>query len=276
MQNFDPKLFESQNQPARKQTNTSSERAVRRTDRVDDDDKNRKKFRLDEKKTKSKGSEESKKELSKSDLPSAFSLASRGALKDSTEKESDDSSGDERFSGKDENSDEKSTKSDDTHKVVNPITSKLESVKGEMKAEAVSKSAKAARTQLEQLLKTVVDSITQMKLEGKSETTVVIKHPPLFANAKLTLTSFDTAKGEFNITFSELNAKAKDVLDMQMSRESLARHLEEKGYVTHILVATTEKEETLLTAAEADPREKQEGGEQQKDKGEEEKREKRR
>ncbi len=264
MQNFDPKLFESQNLPERKQSNTASDRAVRRTDKSDEGRRSRKKFKLEEKKSKSK--ETDKKGESKTELPSAFSLAAKGALKDSTEKEFDDSD-EEYVPGEDKDLKEKPVKDNNLVKDAKPLTSKLETVQDDIKAEAAVKSSKTARIQLEELLRKVIDSITQMKLDGKNEMTVVIKHPPLFANAKLTLTSFDTAKGEFNITFSELNAKAKELLDMQMSRESLMKTLEEKGYITHIMVATTEKEETLLTASESNPREQQQqGGEQEGEK----------
>ncbi len=263
MQNFDPKLFESQNLPERKQSNTVSDRAVRRTDSADEGRRSRKKFKLEEKKSKSK--EPDKKEESKSELPSAFSLAAKGTLKDSTEKEFDDSD-EEHVPEEDKDLKKKPVKDDSQVKEVKPLASKFEAVQDDIKAEAAVKSSKTARIQLEELLKKVIDSITQMKLDGKNETTVIIKHPPLFANAKLTLTTFDTAKGEYNITFSELNAKAKQLLDMQMNRELLMKTLEEKGYMMHIMVATTEKEETLLTASETNPREQQQSGQKEGEK----------
>src|SRR5262249_54268378 len=92
---------------------------------------------------------------------------------------------------------------------------------------------------LQEIINQLVDKVTEMKEGGRTETIVTLKHPPILAGADLTLTAFDSAKGEFNIAFSNLTQAAKNLLDMRVNQESLLLALEKKGYAVHILTTTT-------------------------------------
>lgn len=94
----------------------------------------------------------------------------------------------------------------------------------------------------------IVNKIYTVKLDGKTDTVVTFnqQNDNLLAGAKLTISSYDTATGQFNLTFSELSPTAKRILDMQQTQNSLMLALEKKGYMLHILVVTTEKEDNNL------------------------------
>ena len=53
------------------------------------------------------------------------------------------------------------------------------------------------------------------------------------------MSAFDSAKGEFNISFENLTQAAQNLINLQANRDSLLHALEQKGYNVHILVATT-------------------------------------
>ena len=276
MQPFDPKLFENQNSPAKKLSRASSDRAVDRTREVDEGkERKTKKFSLD------KGKKEKKKEgkvaKDKSDeLPSAFSLAAKPPKKafgeNKEEFDPDELASREEVLESDKEARD-TVKSRDRSDFARPDfqqeQAQAESVAA---AQSAAGTTKVSKTQMDLMMKLLAKAITQMKTEGTTETTVSIKNIPLFEGAKLTVTAFDTAKGEFNITFSELSAEAKQMLDNQQVKESMLRHLEERGYLVHIMVTSTEKEETLLTA-EAQDLEREHGEEEQQEKEREEKEE---
>ncbi len=64
----------------------------------------------------------------------------------------------------------------------------------------------------------------------------------MFEGSELVVTSYDSARGEFNIAFTNLTQEAKQLLDSQ--RASLMRDLADSGYVAHIVVVTTEALQT--------------------------------
>jgi hypothetical protein len=82
---------------------------------------------------------------------------------------------------------------------------------------------------------------------GKTDTTLTLKHPPLFAGANVTVTAFKSAKGEFNITFENLNPQAKVLIDLAENQNALRNSLEQKGYMVHIVIATTTTLENTQT-----------------------------
>jgi len=272
--NFDPKLFEQQNAPSKKTPRTSSDRAVDRAREADEGQhKKARKFSLDEGEKKEKKKEGKVAKEKSSDLPSAFSLAARPPKKGLGEKKEefdpDEAASREEVAEKEQEA-RQQVKQRESSDFARPDYQQeqalSESVAAADRAAGVTKQSKA---QLDLMEKLLAKAITQMKADGKTETTISIKNIPLFANAKVTVTSFESAKGEFNVTFSELSNEAKQLLDNQQVKESMLRHLEERGYMVHILVATTEADETLLTAEAHELAEEQGEEEKEQDKDEE-------
>lgn len=96
-----------------------------------------------------------------------------------------------------------------------------------------------------QRIKEIVDQISKADLYsikdgGKTETVVVLKDIKMFEGAKVIVTSFDSAKHEFNISFENLSQQAKNLLDLPQNREALMQALAQKGeWVVHQVITTT-------------------------------------
>ena len=111
---------------------------------------------------------------------------------------------------------------------------------------------------MQELINLMVKEAQSMEAEGKTDTTVTLKYPPIFEGAQLIVTSFDSARGEFNISFENLTAAAQQLISMRENKESLLHALEQKGYHVHIVTASTIDEQRLFTAhVEDNPRERQ-------------------
>ncbi|MBT13079.1 MAG: hypothetical protein CMI02_13710 [Oceanospirillaceae bacterium] len=106
-----------------------------------------------------------------------------------------------------------------------------------------------AKTDLYALVDQISSKLYTVKMGDVTDSVLTIKNPPVFAGSELTVTSYDTAKGEFNIAFSGLTQEAKALIDSQQSR--LMQALEERGYVAHIVVTSTEPREITLAQAES-------------------------
>lgn len=85
----------------------------------------------------------------------------------------------------------------------------------------------------------VVDSVYTLDQSGKTETIVTLKNMPLFNDARIILTSFNTAPKEYNVAFENLRPDAKQVIDQNLNTLRVA--LDDQGFVNviHILSTTT-------------------------------------
>lgn len=133
---------------------------------------------------------------------------------------------------------------------------------------------RSSAAQMQEIVDQIIQKLYTVSTYGRTDTLVTLRHPPLFAGASVILTSFDTAKGEFNITFENLTQAAKQVLDMRSNQDSLKLALEQKGYIVHIITATTLSETTDLVSGRSnrDNRERDarsDDGRQQKEQEEE-------
>lgn len=117
-------------------------------------------------------------------------------------------------------------------------------------------------------IQAIVDQIikklyTVTNADGKTDTTIVLKHPPLFEGATIVVSSFETARGQFNISFENLTQQAKYVMDMASNRQALLDNLHSKGYEVHILTTTTVLENTFILPESAEARSNRENQDQQ-------------
>jgi hypothetical protein len=92
---------------------------------------------------------------------------------------------------------------------------------------------------IQEIVNQLVDKLYTISQSGKTDTVITLKHPPILTGAQLIVTSFDNAKGEFNISFENLTQAGKNLLDLRLNQESLLNALEQKGYAVHILTTTT-------------------------------------
>lgn len=116
---------------------------------------------------------------------------------------------------------------------------------------------------IQDIVNQLVEKATEMKLDGKTETTITLKQPPILAGANLVVTAFDHARGEFNVAFNNLTQNAQNLLNMQVNQDSLHLALEQKGYTIHIISTTTLNESLVVQ----NPQSSRESKEQRDDRG---------
>lgn len=109
---------------------------------------------------------------------------------------------------------------------------------------------------VQQIVDQIVDKIYTLKIDGKTETVLVIKHPPVLAGAELALTAYDHARGEFNIAIHNLTQAAQAFLEQHNVRLGLKQALEDRGYTVHVVTTTTEVFQPTAAAEAAEGSEK--------------------
>lgn len=127
-------------------------------------------------------------------------------------------------------------------------------------------ASNSAALRLKEIVDQIIDKLYTLTVDGRTDTVMTIKNNALFAGANIILSSFESAKGEFNITFENLSPQAKRLLDMQETQNSLRLALEEKGYGVHIITATTTIESQPIAESETQQqlrRDDQSGDQQQ-------------
>ncbi len=100
---------------------------------------------------------------------------------------------------------------------------------------------------MQKIIDQLVSHVEEMRQNGRTDTMVTLKEPPLFAGTTLVVTSFDSARGEFNLSFQNLTQAAKNLMDLQVNQDSLKLALQKVGYGVHIIVATTQIETPIVT-----------------------------
>jgi hypothetical protein len=95
---------------------------------------------------------------------------------------------------------------------------------------------------IRELADQIIQSIQIMTREDRTDTVVTLRYPPLLEGAQLTLSEFNHAKGEFNLTFGNLSPEAKLFLDRKLTEDSLTETLERKGIIVHTISTTTQNE----------------------------------
>jgi hypothetical protein len=139
----------------------------------------------------------------------------------------------------------------------NPPPFSVASITGAVERTATGGTTAAA---MQALIDQLVDKLSTVKTGDVTDMIISIKHPPLLEGSQLVVTSFGTAHGEFNLAFTNLTQEAKALLDSQ--RSNLMNALEQKGYVTHIVVTTTEPHERTIAETNPSQANPQQRGEQ--------------
>lgn len=111
----------------------------------------------------------------------------------------------------------------------------------------VSGEKEISRVDMQKIIDQLVDRVVEMRQDGRTDTMITLKEPPLFAGTTLVVTGFDSARGEFNLSFQNLTQAAKNLLDLQVNQDSLKLALQKVGYGVHIVVATTQIETPIVT-----------------------------
>ncbi len=89
----------------------------------------------------------------------------------------------------------------------------------------------ATKKLLMQLVDELATSLKVMAAQDRHETSITLKHPPIFSGVSLIVTEFQSAKKDFNLTFFNLtNPEARALIEMKQNQEALRMALNDKGY----------------------------------------------
>ncbi len=126
-----------------------------------------------------------------------------------------------------------------------------------VRPEMIEKPAQTMQT-LQALVSELVKQLYTVEKKGQTDTVIILDNPPKFKDAKIIVSSFETAKGQVNIAFENLTQEAQRIIDLESNRKSLINLLNQNGYNVHILIATTSTSENIapLTQESRDSRQK--------------------
>lgn len=121
---------------------------------------------------------------------------------------------------------------------------------------------------IKELINKMVEGIQTIKKGNETETVVTLKYPPILAGAHLNLSTTSTAKGEFNVSFTNLTPDGKNFLDQRLVGNALTAAMEDKGIVIHIVTTSTADKPVIQAEGEKfaqnQDREQQQQQEQQR------------
>lgn len=98
----------------------------------------------------------------------------------------------------------------------------------------------------QQVLDQVTKGLTQIQKTDRTEFRMELKVPG-FENATLTITEFNSARGEFNLLFAGLSEQAMRLLEQGKLQQMLKQNLIERGYTLQMVQTTQEKAEDFFT-----------------------------
>lgn len=105
---------------------------------------------------------------------------------------------------------------------------------------AEEKEAVTTSRTIKEIVDQLVEGMRIVKTQALTETIVTLKHPPLFEGVDVRLMTLNSDKRELNIAFTNLSEQAKNFIDQRLHQDSLSLALEQKGFVVHTIITTTE------------------------------------
>jgi hypothetical protein len=101
--------------------------------------------------------------------------------------------------------------------------------------EAPKEAPKSVRTDFVALAQRMADAISTMVTDKKTTITVKLSQPPVFEGATLTVVEDQSAKKQFNITFTDLSPDARRLIESQSNQTQLRQTLIDRGYTLHMI-----------------------------------------
>ncbi len=93
-----------------------------------------------------------------------------------------------------------------------------------------------ARLAMQELAKAMVDQIQLVKVSGRTDTTITIKHPGMFEGVKVKVSEYDIARKQFNVTFGDItNPTARALIEQKDNQLRLQQLLIDRGYTVQMI-----------------------------------------
>lgn len=103
---------------------------------------------------------------------------------------------------------------------------------------AVAPAVRKDLANLVDQLTVMIKSLYTVQKGEQTDTVMKIDHP-LLKGGQVVISSFDTARGQLNISFEGLSQAAQRILGDEINKQALITALHEKGYGVQILTVTT-------------------------------------
>lgn len=127
-------------------------------------------------------------------------------------------------------------------------------------AQNAPRPAAPMHKELHEVVEKMVAQLQTVTSTDRTETVITLGQSGVFKGAEVTLTEFSSAKGEFNVSFTNLSPEAKALVDNPENQGNLKQAMESRGYPLHIIVTSAQDRETLIAEAqETFDREDQQG-----------------
>ena len=153
---------------------------------------------------------------------------------------------------------------------VNPIVQPFQSSAPQTQGPEAAKQA-FSPAQVKEIVDQIVKELYILEQAGRSETVIVLQKPAILNQVQIVITSFESANKELNLSFENLTAQAKNLLDANM--ESLKRTLTDQGYTTQMITTTTEVIHALPGHGKSSQEDEEGGGQQRGQQGQQEEQE---
>lgn len=151
-----------------------------------------------------------------------------------------------------------------------PVAPTIALVDNVSKPEAVP-----ATRDLQEIIDHVVNSISLLQANDQTDLLVTLRNPPILSGAELVLSSYGSAKGEFNVAFYNLTQESQQFLQQMHAQTGIKQALEQKGYIMHMFITSAQPYQPIV-ATDTDNRTDQrrfhddqegkgQGGQRQKD-----------
>lgn len=92
-------------------------------------------------------------------------------------------------------------------------------------------------SEIQAIVDQVVSKLYTVKTDVSTNIEIILKHPPILDGAKIIVKTYESARGEFNLSFENLTQAAKELLDT--NKNSLRLALEDRGCTVHMITTTT-------------------------------------
>lgn len=152
---------------------------------------------------------------------------------------------------------------------VNPNAAAPNQAQSIFSVSAAERAQPVVRVNLQEIYNQLVGKLDEIRNSGKTEMVITLNAATgVFKDARVVVTNFDTARGDLNIAFENLNPGAQRLLDMQNHRAHLMENLEKSGYHVQMFVATSYNEPRTTVAnanLQSDDQERRERGDDNPD-----------
>lgn len=113
-------------------------------------------------------------------------------------------------------------------------------------AVTATEAATSSSQDMQKVIDAVVEAMSILNAGDQTDVAVKLQNPPILRGAEVVLSSFGSARGQFNVAFYNLTQASQAFLQQMQAQAGIKQALEDKGYVMHMFTATVQAYEPIL------------------------------